>query len=248
MKGEIGMKQWILLLCIFCLLLGGCKNTVQPATPSAGQEQTEQAPAPLPDIEKRLQEFYPEGEIRKITEGEDTFWEVICETDLKNYDRIQYGGTAEGYKYVSSLEALRKIDSKHYCIVKGYRVGTPRQRVRFTESGAVNMRGTSFTVRVTGVYHKTDEEIADEIVISGSGYMLLPHGKERVLHKGQLELPKENEEYFFVLNKTADMNGNPVYHYYNPLISDLRIDEGLKNEKNLTPAQKLTWEMMEEFL
>lgn len=234
------MKRYIAFLCIFCLLLSGC--AAKESTPS---EEESFEVIPLSDIEQRLEKIYPNATIERVeADYGEMVMEVTCATDLENYDKEQSGGIAEGHKYISSLEQLRKNDERHYCIVRGYRVGPPMQHVRFRLNGDISLRETYFTVKVTQICHQTDEEIGEEITVSGTGVILLPHGEQRVLHRSLPVLPEENTEYFFVLDQVS----GGWFHYYNPLASDLRIDENLKSAEKLTQAQKLTRDLMEEYL
>lgn len=214
------MKRYVILLCILCLLFGGCSGK---------------------SVEEKLRAFYPEA---TITVNEEGFFEVETPIDVEQYDRVIYGGAAQGHKPVKSLAALqKKYDASHYILVKGHRVGGVTLRAQFDNEGLNYGSESTFEIAVTQVCHAT-REVSDKITIARFGYCILPHGKERVLYMGREPLPVENEEYFFLLSPLGD----DTYSHLNPLASDLKIDEALLTAKELSDAQKLTKDLMKNYL
>ncbi len=219
------MKKFVASLCLICLLLcSGCAEK---------------------SVEEKLRDFYPDA---TLTVDEEGFWIVKTPIDVSDYERVIYDGASQGHKPVKSLAALRKnYDSNHYVLVKGYRTGGVQMWATFDEEGLNYGSGCCFTVKVTGVFHGNEEEIPEEIYVRGGG-VILPHGEQRVLYDSRVPLPEENEEYFFILSQVMIREDLPLFSYFNPLAADLKIDEGLLNAKELTDAQKLTADLMREYL
>ncbi len=216
------MKRWIALLCIGCLLMGGCSEK---------------------SVEQKLRDFYPEG---TITMNEEGFYVVDTPIDVEDYDRVIYCSMSQNYKPITSLKKLQKnYDSSHYILVRGYRSSDVSQIANFEPNGLSNGAEGRFTVTVTEIYH-SNGAIPEKITLL-EGDVILPHGKERVLYAGRVPLPEEKEEYFFILSYVSRPEGI-CYSYYNQLAADLKIDEALYEAKDLTDEQKLTLDLMKAYL